>query len=81
MWAHGALLFLKERFMECSDNYRVFVCKECGMMAQVNPERGIYYCKACKNISHFAEVRIPYASKLLLQEMQAMSIGTRFVTQ
>lgn len=80
MWAHGSLYFLKERFMECSDNYRVFVCKHCGMMSQVNPERGIYYCRACKNITHFSELRIPYASKLLLQEVQTMAIGARFLT-
>ena len=78
LWAHGSMYFLKERFMECSDNYRVFVCNKCGMMATVNPERGIYFCKACKNITDFAEFRIPYASKLLLQEIETMSIGARF---
>jgi hypothetical protein len=78
LWAHGSMYFLKERFMECSDNYRVFVCNKCGMMATVNPERGIYFCKACKNITEFAEFRIPYASKLLLQEIETMSIGARF---
>jgi DNA-directed RNA polymerase II subunit RPB2 len=79
-WAHGVMHFLKERFMECSDNYRVFVCKECGMMATVNPERNIYRCNACQNSTHFAEVRIPYACKLLLQEIQTMGIGTRILT-
>ena len=81
MWAHGTMFFLKERFMECSDNYRVFVCRMCGMMAQVNPERGIYYCKACKNITDFAEIRIPYSCKLLMQEIQSLAIGARFITQ
>jgi hypothetical protein len=80
LWAHGSMYFLKERFMECSDNYRVFVCKKCGIMATVNPERGIYFCKACKNITEFSEVRVPYTSKLLLQEIQTMSIGARFIT-
>jgi hypothetical protein len=78
LWAHGSMYFLKERFMECSDNYRVFVCRTCGMMANVNPEMGIYSCKACKNVTEFAELRVPYASKLLLQEVQTMSIGARF---
>ena len=64
--------------MECSDNYRIFVCTKCGMMATVNPERGIYFCKSCKNITEFSEVRVPYASKLLLQEIETMSIGARF---
>lgn len=81
LWAHGAMYFLKERFMECSDNYRVFVCTRCGMMATVNPENGIYSCKACKNITEFAEIRIPYAAKLLLQEVQTMSIGARFTVK
>lgn len=79
-WAHGIASYLKERFMECSDNYRVHICKKCGMMANVNPENGIYMCKPCKNTTHFSELRIPYACKLLLQEIQSMSIGTRFIT-
>ena len=78
--AHGLGSSLKERFMECSDNYRVFVCKKCKMPAIVNPEKNIYQCKACKNTTNFAEIRIPYAAKLLFQEVQTMSIGTKFIT-
>lgn len=78
-WAHGITSFLKERFMECSDNYRVHICKKCGMMANVNPEKEIYICKACKNTTQFSELRIPYACKLLLQEIQTMSIATKFI--
>lgn len=79
-WAHGIFQFLKERLMECSDNYRVFVCKNCGNIANVNPEKNIYCCKNCKNINKFAEVRIPYACKLLFQEIQTMGIGAKFIT-
>ena len=79
-WSHGMLHFLKERFMECSDNYRMFVCRQCGMMAVCNPEKKIFSCRACKNITSFAEVRLPYACKLLFQEIQTMGIGTRFLT-
>lgn len=80
-WAHGIMHFLKERFMECSDNYRVFICKKCGIMANVNPEKNIFNCKNCKNINDFSEIRIPYACKLLFQEIQTMGIGTKFMTQ
>ena len=79
-WAHGTMYFLKERFMECSDNYRVFVCKKCNRIANVNPERQKYKCYYCSNKLNFAEVRIPFASKLLMQEIQSMSIGTKFLT-
>ena len=80
LWGHGIFQFLKERLMECSDNYRVFVCKNCGNIATVNPEKGIHCCKNCKNINKFGEVRIPYACKLLFQEVQTMGIGTKFIT-
>lgn len=81
LWGYGIVQFLKERMMECSDNYRIFVCRKCGLPAIVNPERNIYCCKNCKNNTDFAQVRIPFASKLLFQEIQSMNISTRFLTQ
>ena len=79
-WAHGSMQFLKEKFMEASDNYRVFVCKKCGMMANVNPDAKIYECKPCKNTTCFSQIRIPYSCKLLFQEVQTMGIGAKFIT-
>jgi DNA-directed RNA polymerase II subunit RPB2 len=80
IWAHGSMHYLKERLMECSDNYRLFICKKCGIGANVNPESGIYKCHTCTNTSDFHEIRIPYAFKLLVQEVQTMGIGTRFIS-
>ena len=80
-WAHGGLQFLKERMMECSDNYRVHVCKNCGLMAIVNPDKKIFMCKSCKNNTNFAQIRIPYACKLLFHEVQTMGIAARFITK
>lgn len=79
-WGHGTMHFLKERFMECSDNYRVFVCKKCNNIANVNTYQNIYTCNSCENKTHFAELRIPFASKLLFQEIQSMGINTKFIT-
>jgi hypothetical protein len=78
-WGHGMLHFLKERLLDCSDNYRVFVCSKCGMMSNVNPEKNIYDCKVCKNKTAFSQVRIPYAAKLLFHEVQCMGIGTKML--
>jgi DNA-directed RNA polymerase beta subunit/intein/homing endonuclease len=84
-WAHGILHFLKERLMECADNYMVYICKNCGNMANVNPEANIYHCYVCKGLRqesyNFAQVRIPYACKLFLQEVQSLNINTKFITQ
>ena len=79
-WGHGTVQFLKERFMECSDNYRVFVCSKCGNMANVNRTQGTYSCDFCPNHIKFSEIRIPFASKLLFHEIQSMGINTKFLT-
>eukprot|EP00798_Chlamydomonas_sp_ICE-L_P031919 gene31919-8917_t len=80
-WAHGCMQFAKERFMECSDNYRLFICKTCGMTATAaNPEKNIWLCKACNNTTDFSEIRLPYACKLLFQEIQTMNVAARFST-
>ena len=78
--SHGAASFLKERLMDVSDNYRVFICKECGMIASVNPQRKIYCCKNCNNYTQFSEIRCPYAYKLLTQELESMNISSRLLT-
>lgn len=75
--AHGVTQFMKERLMECSDNYKVFVCQHCGLIADVNPDRGMYSCRGCGDSVAFSEVRIPYAAKLLLHEMMALGVGSR----
>jgi DNA-directed RNA polymerase beta subunit len=79
-WAHGINQFLKERMMECSDNYRIHVCKQCGFQAIANPEKNLFMCKNCKNITNFSEIRIPYSAKLLFQEIGTMSVGVKFIT-
>jgi hypothetical protein len=77
--AHGTSNFLAERMLHVSDNYRVFVCKKCGMHANVNTDKGIYSCKYCKNNTDIAQVRMPYAFKLLNQELYTMNIMMRYV--
>ena len=80
MIAHGASSFLKERLMDVSDKYSVFICNDCNMIVTGNSEKNIYECKKCKNYSNFNKVYIPYACKLLLQELTTMSIGPRILT-
>ena len=79
--AHGVADFMKERFNECSDAFRCFVCRECGLLAIANPVEGLWLCKGCNNTTNFSPVQIPYASKLLFQELETMSISSRFITE
>jgi DNA-directed RNA polymerase II subunit RPB2 len=81
MIAHGATEFLKEIMMEKSDNFQAFVCKSCGLLGQVNPKAGIFKCSSCEGTTDFAQVRIPYAYKLLLQELESMAICSRLLPE
>jgi DNA-directed RNA polymerase II subunit RPB2 len=79
--AHGIAEFTKERLMECSDLFRCWSCQDCGLIAIVNPKEGIWTCKGCGNTTNFSAIEIPYAYKLLLQELETMCITSRIVTQ
>ena len=78
--AHGMSEFTKERFMECSDLFRCWSCQDCGLIAIVNPKEGIWNCKGCGNSTKFSAIEIPYAYKLLLQELETMCISSRIIT-
>jgi DNA-directed RNA polymerase II subunit RPB2 len=79
MIAHGTTEFLKERMLEVSDNFQAFVCKTCGLLAKVNPKAGIYSCISCSEPTTFAQIRVPYAYKLFLQELESMGISSRLL--
>jgi DNA-directed RNA polymerase II subunit RPB2 len=78
--AHGMSEFVKERFVECSDGFSCYTCKDCGLLAIANPEKNIMMCRGCNNSTRFSHVNIPYASKLLLQELETMNIASRLIT-
>lgn len=80
MVSHGASEFAKERLYDVSDKYSVHVCKECGNIAVYNDAMKIYNCKLCDNRVNFAKVNIPYAYKLLTQELITMHTMPRFIT-
>jgi len=67
---------LQERLFDQSDAYRVHVCEQCGMIAVANLKKNQFRCPACKN-SSVVQVFMPYACKLLFQELMAMAIAPR----
>lgn len=86
MISYGLSGFLKERLMETADAYVTFVCSTCGFFAQRRmnnksesypTSNDIYICQNCKEKASIHKIKIPYAFKLLLQEMMAMHIAPR----
>ena len=80
MIAHGTSNFLKERMMDVSDKYHIFICSKCNLPAIANPLKNLYECKNCNNYNNFKRINLPYSCKLLMQELQCMNIAPRFLT-
>jgi DNA-directed RNA polymerase II subunit RPB2 len=75
MIAHGSARFLKERLYDQSDPYRVVICDICGNFSTTPTE-----CKAC-NTDNVSNVIMPYVSKLVIQELNAMLIKCKITSK
>ena len=80
MISHGASRFTRGRMYDASDKYHVYSCNKCGMIATYNDEMHIHICRTCENRTDFSYVEIPYACKLLFQELMTMNIAPRIMT-
>jgi hypothetical protein len=80
MVSHGASKFTRGRMYDASDKYQVYVCKKCGLIASYNDQLHIHCCRTCNNRVDFAYVEIPYACKLLFQELTTMNVVPRIMT-
>ena len=65
---YGASNLLLERLMIASDLYEIYVCNECGFFGYNK------YCNHCWDKDKVYKVKMPYACKLLLQELSSMNI-------
>jgi len=69
--AYGASQLLLERLMLSSDAHIVDICGTCGMMGYSG------YCQTCKKSEGMTKMTIPYAAKLLIQELLSMNVVAR----
>ena len=81
MISHGAARFTRGRMYDASDKYSVYVCRKCGLIASYNDKMHIHLCHTCSNRADFAYVEIPYACKLIFQELNTMNIAPRLLTE
>lgn len=69
--AYGASQLLLERLMLSSDAFEVDICNQCGLMGYNG------WCTSCKSSEYVVKMTIPYAAKLLFQELLSMNIAPR----
>ena len=81
MISHGASRFTRGRMYDASDKYSVYVCRKCGLIASYNDKMHIHLCHTCGNRADFAYVEIPYACKLIFQELNTMNVAPRLITE
>ena len=91
MIAHGISRFCRERMYDVSDKYSTHVCNKCGMVAAFNDGKknrmydtadfSVHTCNTCDNHSDFSKVEIPYAYKLMSQELQTINVVPRLITE
>jgi DNA-directed RNA polymerase III subunit RPC2 len=68
---YGASMLLLERLMISSDQFEIDVCDDCGLLGYSG------WCQFCKSSRNVSSIKIPYACKLLFQELQSMNVVVR----
>lgn len=74
---HGAAMLLRDRLLEESDKYVLYVCESCGLIAYYDIKQRKYVCQICGEQSRVSPVQISYAFKLLLQELMSLCVTPR----
>ena len=71
---HGAAMLLRDRLLEESDKYTLYVCENCGQIAYYDMKQRKYVCRTCDEKAKVSPVIVSYAFKLLLQELMSLCI-------
>ncbi|KAG1669071.1 hypothetical protein FOA52_003989 [Chlamydomonas sp. UWO 241] len=75
--AYGASMLLLERLMISSDQFEVHVDTESGLLGYWDANRNCAISPVTRTSDNMATIKIPYACKLLFQELQSMNIIPR----
>lgn len=73
--SYGASNLIMERLMFSSDAFTANVCEGCGLLGYEG------WCQRCRRGDKVSSIKLPYACKLLFQELQSMNVATRLRLQ
>ena len=69
---YGASCLLLERLMLSSDVFLASICGKCGYLGMKG------FCQYCGDGCNMSDIKLPYAFKLLTQELMSMNIKVKF---
>ena len=80
--AHGATNYLKRKLTEESDIFKVYLDRMTGHVISANPDLGIY-SRGTEDINDrpVDQLNIPFASKLLIDELATAMIDVKLITE
>ena len=84
--AHGTHEFLLERLMFASDAFDAHICASCGNFAMPAAQGTLVrnrsaFCRVCSSSRNVKKITVPYAAKLLIQELQGMHVSTQLIPE
>lgn len=77
--SHGAAANLRERLFLLSDPYKMLICSLCNIVASKDKQG--FNCHSCKSRKNIVQVPMPYACKLLYQELLSVGVILKFWTE
>jgi DNA-directed RNA polymerase II subunit RPB2 len=78
--AHGAAVFLQQKFFLDSDDFEIFICR-CGERAIVNKQLQLFRCKNCGDNADISAVASSWTSKLFFNYLSSMAFGTIYILE
>lgn len=70
---YGAAALISERLMTSSDAFIGHVCQKCGVLGY-KTHANVVWCQNCRCGQNMMDIKLPYACKLLFQELISMNI-------
>ena len=72
---------MRERLLKVSDDFHVYVCARCGLLALGSATTDTFTCKMCRRAGQVRRIEMPYSCKQLIQELGAAHILVRLAVK
>ena len=73
----SSVKFLQEKFINHSDVYTIYVCKNCNRRAIVNEAKNIFKCKLCLDNADIVSIKTSWSCKTFMDECESSNIGLK----